>query len=454
MSDTSLDNMANKVFEIPETEFDKLASTLEARRLRTSQSAAAIAMLAQLRPRLRLARPARRFTPMRLFCRPFEDMLYNPNTRRKAMGRIPRSALAPIWAEVEERAPDAIARVAEDIKAIAPDDEASADAVGVPFWSATHHALKTLREEMAKEKGGLAKLQDMLGGADVLASLDEIFVALAIARPLTDMRRALPPPPIADINNTALAAIVAGLTDTAAITRDGLTIVVISLMARLASPTMLPQLIERLIDEGAGNRIQAMGAQVGEAIASQSEDRMVDVRTEAVAQSEDPVAVARTLGEEIRALERQAKAAGGAGRGVTRQIDRVRTELGRIARETIVSGAAPRAEAAIDALDAPADSPQAGRARIKAVENQIVSLRLCKQYAGDVGLEGEIDSAIKAIGAKLTQRSTALVDRLTKNDASVSSVDLFCTCRLVELVEGSEKAEQLRLKGMAALGMR
>ena len=129
----------------------------------------------------------------------------------------------------------------------------------------------------------------------------------------------------------------------------------------------------------------------------------------------------------------------------------MKAALGRIARETIVSVAAPKARDAIAALDQAAGSAQDARDRFRAVEDQIVSLRLCRQYAGDVGLEGEIDGALKSIGGDLGQRSEGLLKRLEANDATVSSADLFCTVRLVELVEGSEKAEALRQKGMAAM---
>lgn len=452
MSDNSLDNMAGKVFEIPEVEFEKLAAALDLRRLRPSQQAASIALLAQIRPRLRLTRPPRRLTPMRLFCIPFEDLLYNPNTPRKALGRIPRGALQPVWKEVEALLGEAgLAPVIEKIKAIDAADEEAVNAAGRPFWRAAHDALKALSTAAAAEKGGRANLQERLGGPDVLASLEDIVIALAIAGPITDMRRNLPSPPISDITKEALGHLVEALTKTAAIDRGGLPILVFSLMARLASPAMLPNLIERLIDEGVGDLIKSMGGQVGEAVASQQEDRVIDVRAEAEARKESPVQVARALGNELKNLERQAKAAAGGGRGVARQIERVKAELGRLARETVVAGAVPKAAAAIDALDAPPDSTGTSRDRFRAVEDQIVSLRLCKQYADDVGLSDEIDVAMKGIGAKLDGRSDGLLERLRANDATVSSVDLFCTVRLVELVEGSEKADKLREKGMAAL---
>lgn len=453
MSDNSLDNMAGKVFEIPEAEFEKLATALDLRRLRPSQQAASIAMLAQIRPRLRLIRPPRRLTPMRLFCIPFEDLLYNPNTPRKALGQIPRSALQPIWKETEALLGEAgLAPVRDAIKTVDSTDEAAVHAAGRPLWRAAHTALKGLSAGAAAEKGGRAKLQERLGGPEVLASLEDIVMALAIAGPITAMRRNLPPPPISDINKEALGHVVDALTKTAAIDREGLPMLVFSLMARLASPAMLPKLIERLIDEGAGDLIKAMGGQVGEAVASQQEDRIIDVRAEAEEKKEeDPVQVARALGKELKTLEREAKAAAGGGRGVARQIERVKAELGRLARETVVAGAAPKAVAAIDALDAPPENEGTNRDRFRAVEDQIVSLRLCKQYAGDIGLSGEIDTAMKTIGAKLDARSDDLLKRLHANDATVSSVDLFCTVRLVELAEGSEKADRLREKGMAAL---
>jgi hypothetical protein len=452
MSDTSLDNVANKVFEIPEAEFEKLVTALELRRLRPSQQAASIAMLTQIRPRLRLIRPDRKYTPMRLFCRPFEDLLYNPNTPRKALGRIPRSALKPIWGETERLlGPAVVTPLLNALKSVDPGDDAAVDAAGRPFWAAAHAALKELRDASAKEKGGRARLQEQLGGPEVLASLDDIITSLAIAAPLTEMRRILPPPPIGEISNANLKHIVTGLTRTAALNRDGLPILVLSLMTRLGSPAMLPALIERLIDEGAGDLIQSMGGQVGEAVASQQEDRIIDIRSDAEKKKDDPVAVARALGNELKTLQREAAAAGGGGRGVARQLERVKAELGRVARETIVSGAAPKAVATIEALGGPPDNATSNRDKFRIVEDQIVSLRLCKQYAGDVGLDGEINAAMKQISAKLDERSADLLKRLQTNDATVSSVDLFCTVRLVELTDGSEKADKLREKGMAAL---
>ena len=451
MTASPLDSLADKLFDIPEREFDQLVATLEARRLRDAQRAGALAMLVQMRPRLRLARPPRRFTPQRLFCRPFEDLLYDPATPRKAMGRIPRASIAPIWALIESDASEAIDAATEAIKSLDAEDEGAVDAAGRLLWPAAHAALKQRRDFAGREKGGRKALQDTLGGPDALAALDDIVTALAIAEPVTDMRRALPPPPIAEVDADGLAAIVDTLTRTASLDREGLPVVVLVLMARLKSPGMLPHLIERLIAEGVGDLVGSAGTQVGEAIASQSEDRLIDVRAETEAKRQDPVAVAQTLGKELKALERSAAAAGGGGRGVARQIERVKTELGRIARETVVNGAAPRAREAIAALDASTGSAQETRERFRAVEDQIVSLRLCRQYAGEVGLEQDIDGALKSIGTDLAERSSTLLKRLEADDATVSSSDLFCTVRLVELVEGSEKAEALRQKGMAAM---
>ncbi len=451
MTASPLDSLAEKLFDIPEREFDQLVTTLETRRLRDNQRAAALVMLAQMRPRLRLARPPRRYTPLRLFCRPFQDLLYDPKTPRKAMGRIPRASIAPIWTLVESALEAEIAQATEAAKALDSEDAAAVDAVGKPLWAAAHRALVERRDAAAREKGGRKALQDRLGDANMLAALDDVITALAIAGPVTTMCRTLPAPPIAEVDGDGLAAIVEALTRTAAIDRGGLPTLVMILMARLKSPAMLPHLIERLVAEGVGDLVGSASSQVGEAVASQREDRLVDVRTETEQQREDPVAVARALGKELKTLEREAAAAGGGGRGVARQIERVKAELGRIARETVVSGAAPKARDAIAALDQAAGSAQESRDRFRAVEDQIVSLRLCRQYAGDVGLEAEIDGALKSIGGDLGQRSEGLLKRLEANDAAVSSTDLFCTVRLVELIEGSEKAEALRQKGMAAM---
>jgi len=449
--DRSLDLLAGRVFDIPEPQFVDLVRSLEARRLRVDQRATADAVLSRLRPRMSVARPARRPTPQRLFCLPFEDLLYDPGSRRKAVGRIPRSAIAPIWAMFGERAgKGTIEAAAAALRAADPEDSAAVLKAGGPLWSESARVLSTVDATARKTPNGRAQLRDALGGEPVLASLDDIIVMLRIAHPILELRSALPPPPIETVDKHGLAALVETLKTVAALHRDAVPYVLFVLMARLRDLGMLAELFDKLADTEAGDLIRAVSDQAGEAVVSQSEDRLIDVRTELADEDLPKADVARALGREVDALERAARAVGG-GRALARRIDRVKAELGRVAREHVVAGADEHALAAIAALDDPLASNEEELQTLREAEDRIVALRLCRKLSDDPETRKEIEGAVKRIAAGLDARGKQLVQRLEANDVEVSVIDLYNTVRLVELVEGSDKADKLRLAGMKAM---
>lgn len=449
--DRSLDLLAGRVFDIPEPQFVDLVRALEARRLKQDQRATADAVLSRLRPRMSLARPPRRPTPQRLFCLPFEDLLYDPATRRKAVGRIPRAAIAPIWALFGEQAgAGVIEAAAAAIRAADPEDTAAILAAGSPLWAEGARVLGAREAAARKSAEGRAKLRDALGGEPVLASLEDITVMLRIAAPVLELRAALPPAPIEGVGRPGIAALVQALQAAAGIGREAVPYVIFVLMARLRDLGTIGDIFEKLAEAGVGDLLRSVGEQAGEAVASQSEDRLIDVRQELADEDLPRADVARALGREVEALNRAARAVGG-GRALARRIERVKGELARVAREHVVAGAAEATLAAIAALDDPLATGDEEMQTLRAAEDRIVALKLCAKLADDPDTAKQIAAAVRAIGTGLEARGKALVERLQNNDAEVSVVDLYNTVRLVELVEGPDKADTLRLAGMKAM---
>lgn len=452
--DRSLDLLAGRVFDIPEPQFVDLVRSLEARRLRADQRATADAVLSRLRPRMSMARPPRRPTPQRLFCLPFEDLLYDPATERKAVGRIPRAAIQPIWSLFAAgAAPGVVEAAATAIRAAEPDDTATLLRAGAPLWAEGARVLAERDAVARRTATGRAELRDALGGEPVLASFDDVAVMLAIAAPVLELRAALPPAPIESIGKAEAAAIVQALQRVAALRRDAIPYVVFVLMARLRDLGGLAGIFERLTEAGGGEFLQAAAGQAGEAVVSQSEDRLVDVRAELADEDLPKADVARALGREIEALERAGRAVGGGsgGRVLARRIDRVKAELARVASEVVVAGAGEAALAAVAALDDPLASGEQEMQSLREAEDRIVALRLCRRFSDDVGMAEQVAAAMKTIGTGLEGRGKSLVARLERNDPTISVVDLYNTVRLVELVEGPEKADKLRLAGMKAM---
>ncbi|HWY62272.1 MAG TPA: hypothetical protein VNW15_10265 [Rhizomicrobium sp.] len=75
----------------------RLASAIEADRLRDGQMLPHEAILEGLRPVLRDTNALRTPTPLRLFCRPFEDLFVSSARKAKQKASIARGSLLPIW---------------------------------------------------------------------------------------------------------------------------------------------------------------------------------------------------------------------------------------------------------------------------------------------------------------------------------------------------------------------
>jgi len=455
-SDPSLALLGGRLFDIPEEQFAELVASLESKRVKAAQDDKMQAILGHLRPRLTVARPPRRPTPQRLFCAPFQDLLYDPGTRRKAIGKIPRHALTPIWTVFKGGDVDPVIQTAATaLRQVDPDDVETLDTIGAPLWAAGARVLSA-RLQQAGGRDGRSRLRDELGGDEVLASLEEAAVSLSAAVPLCALRRDLPPGPVADFNRQQITRIAEALTQTAKLNREAIPHVVYVLMQRLSDPSALLGIFEKLTDEGVGDLLGQTGGQVGEAIVSQTEDHLIDVRDATTAEDADKAQVAKRLGRELKALNRTSDAVsgglGGSGaRGLARRIDRVRQEMGRIAEQVVVDDAGKQMLAMIGELDGPTADDADETARMRAIESRITALRLCADYGKEVGLDQEIKAHLKTIEGGLDKRSADLVARLKNNDATLSVTDLYATVRLVELTAGPEKADALRRKGLEAM---
>ena len=451
--DRSLDLLAGRVFDIPEPQFADLVRSLEMRRLKVDHRATADAVLSRLRPRMSMARPPRRPTTQRLFCLPFEDLLYDPGTPRKAVGRIPRSAIAPIWSLFADNAAAGVVEgTAAALRAAEPDDAATILQAGAALWAEGARVLQARDAASRKSAALRTDLRDALGGEPVLASLDEVAVMLAIANPILELRATLPAAPIEGIGKDALAAVAQALQKVAAVERGWVPYVVFVLMARLRDLGSLAGVFERLIEGGFGDLVQAASAQAGEAVVSQCEDRLVDVRRELEDGDLPKAEVARALSREIDSLERSVRAVGDSGgRGLGRRIERVKAELARVAREVVVSGAGEATLAVVATFDDPLASDVQEMERLRDAEDRIVALRLCRRFSDDVGLAEQVAAAMKTIGTCLYTRGKKILGALEANDPGTSVVDLYNTVRLVELVDGAEKADRLRVAGLKAM---
>jgi hypothetical protein len=150
-------------------------------------------ILRALRPQLRRAPENDRvLTPLRLFVRPFEDLLIDGERPAKRKGRIPRTIVEPLWcwlgeqlmrerhvAFVESLKAAIVANMPEEIESILADFHREAAA-------ALARALADGRERAA--------VAIRLGGVTALEDVREIAILLAAADEVTAIQRQLPKP--------------------------------------------------------------------------------------------------------------------------------------------------------------------------------------------------------------------------------------------------------------------
>src|SRR4051812_31269066 len=122
-------------------------------------------ILDSLRPTLREGeRSERANTPLRIFCRPFEDLLTNDPCQQKLKGRIARSSITPVWNWLaQDLMPEALNTFSLSVKTAAMGlraDELQAQVTN--FWKASSDAL---RGKLASESGRKAARQALGGDA-------------------------------------------------------------------------------------------------------------------------------------------------------------------------------------------------------------------------------------------------------------------------------------------------
>jgi hypothetical protein len=176
---------------LPRDMASRLASAVELDRLVDGKALPHDLILEGLRPVLRTDDMHKRTpTPLRLFCRPFEDLLVNVAVKEKQKGRILRSHVVPVWTWVSLQV------IPEESKAYASDvrnlvvmrkyDEALARAE--KFWPIAGEALtKSLAADVKKANTAL-------GGPAVAADAEDMAAVLKIGGFTVAIQNLLPKP--------------------------------------------------------------------------------------------------------------------------------------------------------------------------------------------------------------------------------------------------------------------
>jgi hypothetical protein len=453
---TEIATIRDRLFDLSDAQFAQLVDYVERAGGVSSARAFTNDALAAMRPRLRVSRPPRRLTPLRVFCRPFEDLFYDSPLPQKRLGQIARRAIMPCWTAVSAHIDrDLLAALERDIgeRTIADPDWAST--FGPRLWPAAAEAARTMLAALQAGPSARAALIKQLGDEAMVDELADMARMLAIAEIAEELRYILSPKPLARLDES-LALAVAAQFDALAPERERLwDALAWFVIARMADPVELARAyggackhagLHMLGVTASKVTIARVGAVVGELAAATRDSSDI---AEAVASRGE--AVADQLAQ-LRDGVRDRRFAGSLA-----EIEKMREGLCSAVARNVLEGSGALIADAVDGSADGAPPDEAGREALReSAEARAHALWKCARFAGKIGLDGEVRATIKSVEEAATRRALEQLQALESGIAGGVSVDdahasLIHAVRVIELVAGSERADALRLRGIATL---
>jgi len=176
---------------LPTDVASRLASAIEIDRLAEGKALPHELILDGLRPVLRAVEPGRCTpTPLRLFCRPFEDLLVNTPRTEKQRGRILRKAVMPVWHWLGHHILVAeTKRYCDEVRtALISSDRTAALARAEIFWPIAGHAMAVALHDDRK------RAVTLLGGETVADDVTDMALVLESGSAMLAVQALLPKP--------------------------------------------------------------------------------------------------------------------------------------------------------------------------------------------------------------------------------------------------------------------
>jgi hypothetical protein len=185
-----MDLLRNFLGSLPAGLAGHLARAVEADRLNQGSLLPHDLILESLRPALRAGHQASRTqTPMRVFCRPFEDLLVS-DRHQKQKGRIARSSITPVWNWLaQDVIPDVLSNYAIAMKTAVLGYRADEMQERTrDFWKSAANAIRSQLNSDSTRRTARQKLESDLAVEDAR----EMAIMLSAAPEICDLQDALP----------------------------------------------------------------------------------------------------------------------------------------------------------------------------------------------------------------------------------------------------------------------
>jgi hypothetical protein len=417
------------------------------------------AIMALLRPRLAEIRAPRIFTPQRILCVPFEDMLTFTDPDTKETGKIARAAIMPMWTLLMERLGDRWEPVADAfVRAQKKGDEAALKAAASQIWSMASKELKEWDAGLGKDAGEIRAAAKKIGGTRRLEDFREMASVLAIADIIESMKEKLPRKPILTFTPEHVTIIKRHYDRVGKEAPEHELYLLLALIGRLLQPFPVLKVfraLTRKLDDTLTSKtdLGIAGGIVIQALESDA-DAVAEAAESPGATEDDVMAKVRRFANAFKGItsdigirrdgEWGQRMYGCRGR-VSKAVEHL---VLNTAQETILSAFPHGGRRAADFSAFPDDD------KFEIAERRARALGEASRMAEQIGLQSACQSKVNQLRKDLEQYGAKIIEKLPKTPVdkkAEAAAHLATTVRLVELVTNSDTADLLRRRGNAAL---
>ena len=462
-------DLTDKLKRIEEAKIRQLVSLLEST-LERPDGVAAQWLLAEMRPRLAAIRPPRRHRAKRVFCQPFEDLLYSGPAGKTISGRIARGWIEPAWTLFIERAETAaIDRLRHGL---------SLREDRLTFWRLAAATLDGVYAEAAKSRTVAKQFSDGLGGPAAYEGIRLMARALSVADLVDTLDGQLPGRPIASFPEPALDALAEAIRMASGRSVEHVTVLVLVVMGRMARPWEMTEVMTRLTVSRDVTMPPEVADAVGRSLISETERQMQALRAKIAEtpahETPDAAGLSLSIGESVIQLDGVRASIGATpSSGPGRELERSRAGFRSLLDDHVVDGASggilggvtasappppPRGRAKVGvSFEAPSWPQPPNQAVLQAAEDRAIGLLRARVYADSLGARSEIAASLRDAQDGIERGSEALIAHIRRGALDAAGratvrAHLFSNVRLLELVAGPDRAGEILRDGLDALG--
>ncbi|MBP5858079.1 hypothetical protein KAJ83_13755 [Marivibrio halodurans] len=449
------------VRDLPEASLKKLAATIELDRGENRYGLPHDAIMRILRPRLAEIRAPRIFTPQRILCVPFEDMLVIKDEGYKETGHILRASIMPMWSLLtEELIPEDWPALAEEFaESQKADQEDRRDASASAIWHSAAEALGAWVAEQEADPEVLRRAIKKLGGTRVIEDIKEMAYTLEIADTLEAAKAGLPRKPILNLSQEQVV-ILKRYYDQVVEQNPGRELYfMLAIMGRLLQPFPILKLVRaitRKLDDTLASRsdLATVGNKVIRALEEDAE-KVARVAEETDSTEEELMSRTRRFAAAFKGITTDI--------GIRRDGDwgkrmyACRTMVSEAVEHMILSDATQVVLSVLpkSGTRATADfSKEPDENRFERSERRARAIGEAMGIAEEIGLQSACASTVNELRKDLNNYAARIIARLPKtedHERGNARAHLACAVRLIELITNSDEADLLRRRGNAAL---